>query len=48
MRVPFEECEFSIICDYDEYLRDIFGDYMILPPEKDRVPKHSEHRFYFK
>ena len=48
IRVPFEDCELSIISSYDEYLHDIFGDYMQLPPEKDRVPKHSEHRFYYK
>jgi len=48
IRIQFEDCELSAVRDYDEYMRDIFGDYMKLPPEKDRVPKHSEHKFYFK
>ena len=46
-RVPFEEYEFSIIQDFDEFLRDIYDDYMKLPPEEDRVPKHSVHKFYW-
>lgn len=46
-RVPFEEFEFSIIQDYDEFLHDIYDDYMKLPPEEDRVPKHSVHKFYW-
>ena len=48
MRVPFEDIELSVISSYDEYLHDIFGDYMQLPPEKDRAPKHSEHKFYLR
>lgn len=47
-RVPFEDCEFSVIKYYDEYLSDVFGDYMQMPPESSRVPKHSEHKVYFK
>lgn len=48
IRVKFEGEEFSILEYYDEYLRDVFGDYMRMPPEEKRVPKHSEHKFYFK
>lgn len=47
-RIPFEDCELSVISNYDEYLRDIFGDYMQLPPINARVPKHGDHKFYFK
>ncbi len=48
IRISFEDCELSVVKNYDEYLSDIFGDYMKLPSEKDRVPKHSEHKFYYR
>lgn len=48
IRVKFEDTELSVSEHYDEYLRDVFGDYMRLPPEEERAPKHSEHRFFFK
>ena len=47
MKTPFEEYEFSIIQEYDEFLRDIYGDYMVLPPEDKRIPKHNVHKFYW-
>ena len=46
IRAPFEDCEFSIFTNYDEFLRDIYGDYMQLPPEDERIPRHRLHRFY--
>lgn len=36
----FEESEFKIVERYEDYLTLQFGDYMKLPPEKDRVPQH--------
>ena len=36
--VPFEDTNVSIPVGYDAFLRIIFGDYMSLPPEQDRVP----------
>lgn len=39
--VLFENQEVHIIADYDIYLREIYGDYMQLPPEKERVPGHA-------
>lgn len=39
--VDFEDLKCMAIAGYDEYLRAVYGDYMILPPEKDRVPKHG-------
>lgn len=48
IKAPFEGYEFSIIKEYDEFLRDIYDDYMILPPEHKRVPKHNVHKFYWK
>lgn len=37
----FECHRFSIIERYDEWLRKMYGDYMQLPPEEDRVPHHG-------
>ena len=39
--VPFEKYEFRIPKDYDKILRHIYGDYMKLPPEKDRIGHHN-------
>lgn len=44
----FEGQEFSILAGYDEFLHDIYGDYMKLPPAEQQVPKHSFHKFYWK
>ena len=40
---PFEECEFMGIADSDRYLKMIFGNYMQLPPESQRIPHHIEY-----
>lgn len=42
--VPFEDTEFPIPVGAKEYLAKRYGNYMELPPEKDR---HPEHRIYF-
>ena len=47
-RLPFEDTELQVVAAYEEYLRDVFGDYMQLPPEEERVPAHLEHKFFFK
>ncbi|MBO7496355.1 MAG: LicD family protein [Salinivirgaceae bacterium] len=36
----FENKEFFIITRYEDYLKKQFGDYMQLPPEKERAPQH--------
>lgn len=36
----FENKEFFIISRYEDYLKKQFGNYMQLPPEKERVPQH--------
>lgn len=39
--VPYEKYEFRIPKDYDKILSHIYGDYMKLPPEKDRIGHHN-------
>ena len=39
-RLPFEGHMLSVPRDYDSVLREIYGDYMQLPPEEKRVPSH--------
>lgn len=39
--LPFEQHEFSVPKNYNEVLRLGYGDYMQLPPESERVIKHS-------
>ena len=39
--VPFENITVSIPVGADAYLKRIFGDYMLLPPEESRVAKHD-------
>lgn len=38
--VDFEKRKFMIIQGYDSYLTELYGDYMVLPPEAKRVPTH--------
>lgn len=38
--VPFEQYQFRAPKDYDAVLRHTYGDYMQLPPEKDRIGHH--------
>lgn len=40
MLAPFEDAQFRISCHYDDILRLNYGDYMQLPPERDRVQHH--------
>lgn len=41
IRMPFEDTEVSVIASYDSYLRGVYGDYMQLPPEDQRVSPHD-------
>lgn len=41
--VPFENDMFSIPVAYDEYLRNMYGDYMQLPPENKRYNRHGDY-----
>lgn len=43
----FEDSKFYIMSGYEQNLRSLFGDYMKLPPEKERRT-HSFYRYYWK
>lgn len=45
--LPFEKYEFRVPRDYDIILKQIYGEYMTLPPQKDRVGHHN-YRVYMK
>lgn len=38
--MKFDKYEFRVPKEYDNVLRHIYGDYMRLPPEKDRIGHH--------
>ena len=46
--LPFEGYTFKALAGYDTYLRNIYGDYMQLPPEEDRKPKQQRTQFFWK
>lgn len=45
---PFEHLNLRILEDYETYLSTVYGDYMQLPPEEDRILKHVDSTFYLK
>ena len=45
--VTFEGGEAQVVAEADRFLRDIFGDYLQLPPEEQRVTHHA-FRLYWK
>ena len=44
----FEGDSFWVIAGYDRFLRDNYNDYMLLPPEDERVTRHGFLRFFWK
>ena len=48
LETEFEGRSFRIMNGYDRFLRNIYGDYMKLPPEDQRVPKHGHATLYWK
>lgn len=46
--VEFENNYFFAFKDYDEYLRNAYGDYMQLPPEDKRISHHSYTAYWKK
>ena len=45
---PFEDRQFLGFDNYDEYLRNGFGDYMTLPPVEKRITHHSYKSYWIK
>lgn len=46
MDVEFEGKLYQVFCNYDEFLKTMYGDYMQLPPENQRI--HHEFDVYWK
>lgn len=44
--VDFEDRKFMLFKDYDEYLRNGYGDYMKLPPKEKQVAHHSFNAYW--
>lgn len=44
-KVPFEGYNFNVTKSYDKYLRSLYGDYMVMPPENKRIT-HSINAYY--
>lgn len=44
--VDFEGCNFMVTGRFDDYLRQIYGDYMQLPPEEKRHPYHNDGYYW--
>lgn len=44
----FEDSSFCVMKDFDVALKAVYGDYMQLPPEEDRIPHQSFIKFFWK
>ena len=45
--ISFEKQTFCSVKDTDSYLKHAYGNYMELPPESERVPKHDFYKMYW-
>ncbi|MEG0541787.1 MAG: LicD family protein [Angelakisella sp.] len=41
VEMPFENGRYFVMRGYDEFLKNKYGNYMALPPQSQRVPKHN-------
>lgn len=47
-KLEFENDLYNVPQDYDKYLKNIYGDYMILPPEEKRISHHVFNVYKYK
>lgn len=47
VEVNFEGSLFYAMKGYDLWLKNIYGDYMKLPPKEDRIAKHGQNKYYW-
>ena len=45
VRHCFEDTEFPVPEKYDSVLRGLYGDYMKMPPEEQRIPEHMDENY---
>ena len=46
--IQFEGCSFLAVKDFHALLSPFYGDYMQLPPEKDRIPKMNNWIHFYR
>lgn len=46
IQLPFEGKNYMCIKDFDTYLTHLYGDYMQLPKEEERIPQHRMHSYW--
>ena len=46
--LPFEGYNFRVMAGYEFFLKSLYGDYMALPPEEKRIPKHKQTTYFWK
>ena len=46
IKVEFEGCLFNAPENYDQYLSNLYGEYMKLPPEEKRVTHHNYEAYW--
>lgn len=46
VEMPFENLSLKVPTNYDAYLKQLYGDYMKLPPEDKRVGEHFYNTYY--
>ncbi|WP_297646823.1 LicD family protein [uncultured Treponema sp.] len=44
--LEFEGKKYNVMCGYKTYLKNIYGDYMKLPPKENQVPKHDFRAYW--